>query len=584
MVTGPQNTYVYLKQRKEENDTIFTQDHSQINSLEQGRKISTNFTCHSWSQITGMILICTDNGEMLLCANNGEYKSFILDAPEGKPINSVYSYSNGFVVCTDNYFNVFQTDDGDERALLTPVGDPIPLLMKDSQGGNQMGNTPCSITSITSNEDEDKVYAITSHGQLIQAPLVLGTSGLNDNEEVRFDHVLAPFHRAEITGLDVCIRKELIATCSRDKTVNIWNYAQKTHEICTTFTEECLTLAFHPSGLHLVIATQDKIQMCNVLSKEITPFKTMMIKGCNEIRFSNGGHLFACVAQEKTIHVFNFFTGDCGERMQFQGHMARIMSIDWYGNDMGFTTCGQDGNIYFYDLYTNGPDVGDRNRTKDKTVRDVKFSSVVNLPGHPYEFLAVGSEKTIYTEMEPLKVVPRPTSDVPHPKPELPELKHHISQIVIHHSGKILFAGVGEQSEINYPGAIQVWKLPFEKAAEIQAHASPITRMRITHTNTHLFSVGCDGMLAIFDVKDRDPKRDPESVMGQLKFSQEILSDKTEVEALEADMENLNQKSINQKEADMEVDIQLNVKSQQSTIAEKKNQLVSQRQQAENKK
>lgn len=34
----------------------------------------------------------------------------------------------------------------------------------------------------------------------------------------------------------------------------------------------------------------------------------------------------------------------------------------------------------------------------------------------------------------------------------------------------------------------------------------------------------------------------------------------------------------------MEVDIQLNVKSQQSTIAEKKNQLISQRTQAENKK
>ena len=43
-------------------------------------------------------------------------------------------------------------------------------------------------------------------------------------------------------------------------------------------------------------------------------------------------------------------------------------------------------------------------------------------------------------------------------------------------------------------------------------------------------------------------------------------------------------KDQNQKEADMEVDIQLNVKTQQSTIAEKKNQLVSQRQQAENKK
>jgi len=78
----------------------------------------------------------------------------------------------------------------------------------------------------------------------------------------------------------------------------------------------------------------------------------------------------------------------------------------------------------------------------------------VNLPNRPYEFIAVGSEKLIYTETEALKFIPRPTNDVPNPAPQLPELKHHISQLVSHYSGKILFAGIGEQSEINYPGAI----------------------------------------------------------------------------------------------------------------------------------
>ena len=91
-------------------------------------------------------------------------------------------------------------------------------------------------------------------------------------------------------------------------------------------------------------------------------------------------------------------------------------------------------------------------------------------------------------------------------------------------------------------------------------------------------------MLCIFDVKDRDPKRDPEGLSGALKFSEEILSDKNEVDTLKAEEYQLQMKDQNQKEADMEVDIQLNVKTQQSTIAEKKNQLVSQRQQAENKK
>ena len=79
--------------------------------------------------------------------------------------------------------------------------------------------------------------------------------------------------------------------------------------------------------------------------------------------------------------------------------------------------------------------------------------------------------------------------------------------------------------------------------------------MRITHTNTHLFSVGMDGMLAIFDVKDRDPKRDPEGAQGQLKFSQEILSEKSKVDELINEEEQLQQKAQNQKDADMEVDI-----------------------------
>ena len=444
-----------MKQRKEEkeNDTVFTQDHSQINNLEQGRSISPNYTCHAWSQVTRMILICTDNGEMILCANNGEYKAYILDSPLGRPIDTVYSTSTGFVICQDSLFIVFQSDSGDERALLRQDGDPISVAMRDSTS-NQLGNQACKILSLTANNDQDQIYAITSTGQLITAPLDLeDIEGSISEEDVKFDYVLGPFHREQITGLDVCIRKQLIVTCSLDKTVSIWNYASMTHEICQVFPDECLTVAFHPSGLHLVVAMKDKIIVCNVLSNSISSFKLLPGKLCNEIRFSNGGHLFACVSAEKMIHVYNFYTLDCSERMQFTGHSGRVMSIDWFANDMGFTTCGQDGNIYFYDLY-NSTDIGSRNNAKDYTRTKVKFSCVVNLPNRPYEFIAVGSEKLIYTETEALKFIPRPTNDVPNPTPQLPELKHHISQLVSHSSCKILFAGIGEQSEINYPGAI----------------------------------------------------------------------------------------------------------------------------------
>ena len=92
--------------------------------------------------------------------------------------------------------------------------------------------------------------------------------------------------------------------------------------------------------------------------------------------------------------------------MQFTGHMGRIMGIDWFPNDMGFTTCGQDGNIFFYDLYTS-QDIGVRNTDHTFFRRDVKFSSVVNLPGKDYNFIAVGSDKTIHTEANELKTIPR---------------------------------------------------------------------------------------------------------------------------------------------------------------------------------
>ena len=141
----------------------------------------------------------------------------------------------------------------------------------------------------------------------------------------------------------------------------------------------------------------------------------------------------------------------------------------------------------------------------------------------------------------------------------------------MHNSGKVFFAGVGDH-QTPCPGAIQIWKLPFEKASELQAHSKPVTRIRTTSNNTHLFSVGQDGLLCIFDIKDRDPKSQ-ESAQLQLKYSEEILTEKFQLESLKADVENLESKFKSSEEANNEVDIQINVKKQMDTISERKNEL-----------
>lgn len=80
---------------------------------------------------------------------------------------------------------------------------------------------------------------------------------------------------------------------------------------------------------------------------------------------------------------------------------------------------------------------------------------------------------------------------------------------------------------------MQVWKFPLEKVNELQAHGSPVTRMRISYDNKFLFSAGKDGSLMIMDIKDKDPrggnlKEREVSVID--KFSEEILTEKSEID------------------------------------------------------
>lgn len=46
----------------------------------------------------------------------------------------------------------------------------------------------------------------------------------SDGDQIYFETLAQSFHNGQVLGLDVCIRKPLIATCSSDKSVRIWNY------------------------------------------------------------------------------------------------------------------------------------------------------------------------------------------------------------------------------------------------------------------------------------------------------------------------------------------------------------------------
>jgi len=99
-----------------------------------------------------------------------------------------------------------------------------------------------------------------------------------------FEPLFQTFHHDAVSGLDVCVRKPLIATCGlKDRSVRVWNYIEHTLELQQIFNEEIYSITFHPSGHYVLVGFADKLRLMNLLIDDIRPFKDFGIKQCREV-------------------------------------------------------------------------------------------------------------------------------------------------------------------------------------------------------------------------------------------------------------------------------------------------------------
>lgn len=166
--------------------------------------------------------------------------------------------------------------------------------------------------------------------------------------------------------MDVCIKKSLVATCSPDKSVKIWSYTPSTGlklDINKVFDDDALSVAFHPSGFHIVVGFNEKIKLMNVFQDDLIPFADIGIKKCREIVFSHGGHLFAC-HNTNNIQVYRFYTAECPVQYNFRAHNGVIRSISWLDDDSGFVSSSVDADVIMWQLNLKPEEK--RERTEEK--------------------------------------------------------------------------------------------------------------------------------------------------------------------------------------------------------------------------
>ena len=357
MVTG-NNTYKFYRVT---DNNILKPTHTSI--LKKEGHISSNYTCHTWLP-DGRLLVCTDQGEIMLLEANGDYKMLLSESPlENFYIECITTYSKGFVIAGDNGAIMIYEKSEDPKNPYIKIAQVPQSEKKERQDYHDLlqGVMSCRIRCMALSSTDDCIVFTTENNQLMKVHVNV-EKPLDDS---KYEYLVYPFHSRAISGMDICVKKNLVATCSIDKTVRIWNNPTEksiapTLEICEVFNDEAYSVAFHPSGFHLIVGFTDRVRMMNVFQKSLKSYHVIPIKGCREIRFSNGGHLFACASQSN-INVYKFYTGENTPEMIFKSHLGPVRCLHWLDDDSGFISGGWDGNVFVWKLQLDPNDPKDVN-------------------------------------------------------------------------------------------------------------------------------------------------------------------------------------------------------------------------------
>ncbi|XP_047677974.1 cilia- and flagella-associated protein 57 isoform X2 [Tachysurus fulvidraco] len=411
-------------------------------------------------------------------------------------VTVIKAYSKGFA-CSAGPGTVCLFEKTEEKNNYRQIREiripPDPCSNEPGQAEQQ------EITSMCISPTEETLAISTDRGQIYL--IALASAEISKGMQAQFEFLSHSFHSGIITGLSACIRKPLVATCSMDHSIRIWNYETGVLELYKEFQEESYSVALHPSGLFVLAGFSDKLRLMNLLIDDIRTFKEFTVRCCRECVFSHGGHMFAAV-NGNVIHLYSTTTFD--NILNLKGHSGKVRSVVWSSDDSRVVSCGMDGAVYEWNVLSG-------QRESESVLKSCSYTSVA-FSHNTRSTLAVGNDHTL-KEIQDYQVLREVASD-----------DVIYTAIVMTHSGHALFTGTssGTIRAIKYPLLLQ------KDWTEYQAHSAAITKMVITFDDRFLLSASEDGCIFIFKITEqevRGPKRDK-----VISYAEEILITRSDLE------------------------------------------------------
>ncbi|XP_029007881.1 cilia- and flagella-associated protein 57 [Betta splendens] len=496
---------------------------------------SITFLCHAWVT-EERVVAGTDTGRLLAFESGGLRREISIDskaATDGcdgfvdrtstaSRITAVLSCSKGLLcsVAPGTVCLLEKTEEESYRRSREIQIPPDPFSNEVTAAENQEVDTMCISPA------EETLAISTDQGQLYSVSL--SVLDMHKEEQLHFEFLSQSFHSSSITGLSVCIRKPLVATCSLDHSVRVWNYETKVLELYKQFQEEAYSVALHPTGLFMLVGFSDKLRLINMVFDDFRTFKEFMLRSCRECAFSHGGHMFAAV-NGNVIHIYSFTSFE--NILTLKAHSGKIRGLDWSLDDSRLVSCGMDGAVYEWNTQTG-------KRESESVLQSCSYTGVA-YSSECKTILAVGSDLSL-KEIQDCQVLREVAAeDVPN------------TVVAVSPSGRVIFTGTssGTIRAIKYPLPVQREWLTY------QAHCGPVTKMVVTFDDQYLLTVSEDGCLLVWRITDKDGRGLKST--KQIVHMEEILVTKSD---LEEKTQNTLELKMHLEELQMENEYQLRLK------------------------